>query len=229
MLQRFRQYFRQQRDDADQLELDRQRMLKRDLTGRGIRSQRVLDAMARVRRERFVPQAARHHAYDDRALAIDCEQTISQPYIVALMTELLEIDPNDSVLEIGTGSGYQTAVLAELANEVATVERHEDLSHSAQRALTDEGYTNIRFLIGDGTLGWPAGAPYDRILITAAAARPPEALLEQLSDGGRLVAPIGTLEQQQIVVLEKSGGDQHEKAITPCRFVPLIGEQGFTE
>ncbi len=145
------------------------------------------------------------------------------------MTELLEIGPNDRVLEIGTGSGYQTAVLAELAGEVATVERHAELSHSAQRALTDEGYTNIRFLIGDGTLGWPEGAPYDRILITAAAARPPAALVEQLSDGGRLVAPIGPLDQQQIVVLGKSGGDLHENAITPCRFVPLIGEQGFAE
>ena len=171
---------------GDDFEAARCEML-RLLVARGIRSTRVLAAMDRIPRERFVPAAARRLAYVDRALPIGSSQTISQPYIVALMTEALSLSGCETVLEIGTGSGYQTAILAELAAEVVSVERHGELSREAAAILVEFGYTNITLVDGDGTLGWPERAPYDRIIVTAAAGHIPPALEEQLADGGILV------------------------------------------
>jgi protein-L-isoaspartate(D-aspartate) O-methyltransferase len=213
--------------DAQALAAARKRMVEYDLAGRGIKSQRALEAMARVPREAFTPPELQRQAYSDQALSIACDQTISQPYIVALMTEALEVQPHHRVLEIGTGSGYQTAVLAELAGEVVTVERHSELSQQAQETLQQLGYTNITFVVGDGTLGWPPKSPYDGILITAAAEHCPPALLEQLADGGRLVAPLGSLLQQVLQLIRRDGDQFHSQALSGCRFVPLIGEQGY--
>lgn len=215
-----------QTDDAS-LEAARQRMLSRDLIDRGITSQQVLACMARVPRERFVDAAQHDQAYVDNALPIDCGQTISQPFMVALMSEALDVSPEHRVLEIGTGSGYQTAVLAELARDVVTIERHAPLSRGAQRVLADLGYENIEFVVGDGSLGWPARAPYDRILVTAAAAAPPPALLAQLAEGGLLVAPVGARSDQRLTVFKKRGEQLEQNVLTGCRFVPLVGEQGF--
>ena len=163
----------------------------RQLAERSIRSTRVLAAMDRVPRERFVPEGVRHLAYADRALPIGCNQTISQPYIVALMTEALQLTGGEHVLEIGTGSGYQTAILAELAASVVSIERHEELSQRAGQVLAELGARNVQLIVGDGTLGWPGRAPYDRILVAAAANEIPPALEEQLAEGGILVIPLG--------------------------------------
>ncbi len=196
------------------------------LADRDIRSQQVLSAMARVPRQRFVPEGVRHLSYADRALPIACDQTISQPYIVALMTEALELTGSEHVLEIGTGSGYQTAVLAELAASVVSVERHADLSHEAQRVLDELGYANVKLVVGDGTLGWPEDAPYDRILVAAAAAHIPPALEEQLAERGILVIPVGASDGQMLQAYRKIGGRLHAEPLSGCRFVPLIGAQG---
>ncbi len=196
------------------------------LADRGICSPRVLNAMARVRRERFVPEGARHLAYADRALPIACDQTISQPYIVALMTEALQLSGDERVLEIGTGSGYQAAVLAELAAEVVTVERHAALSEAARAVLDELGYTNVRCIVGDGTQGWAEGAPYDRILVAAAAAQIPPALEEQLAERGTLVIPIGPADSQVLEAYHKIGRRLHAEPLSGCRFVPLVGAQG---
>jgi protein-L-isoaspartate(D-aspartate) O-methyltransferase len=210
--------------DPFSLEPARQAML-RQLFARGIKSTRVLAAMDRVPRERFVPDDLRHLAYADRALPIDCAQTISQPYIVALMTESLGLRGSEHVLEIGTGSGYQAAVLAELAGSVVSIERHPDLSRSAERALAACGYTNVTLVIGDGTSGWPEGAPYDRILVAAAAAHIPPALDEQLAEGGTLVIPIGDTQSQVLEAFHKTAGKLHMQPLSGCRFVPLVGAQ----
>ena len=195
------------------------------LRQRGIRSSRVLDAMDRVRRERFVPPGVQHLAYADRALPIACSQTISQPYIVALMTEALELTGEERVLEIGTGSGYQTAILAELAAGVVSVELHEDLSRAAGEALDTAGYKNISLVVGDGTLGWPELAPYDRILVAAAARHIPRPLADQLAEGGILVIPIGDPLGQELQAFHKVGGQLQAQWLSGCRFVPLVGAQ----
>ncbi len=200
----------------------RKRMIQDQLTSRGICSPRVLEAIDRVPRERFVLVDLQPEAYEDRALPIQCDQTISQPFIVALMTELLRIEPHHRVLEIGTGSGYQTAILAELAREVTTIERHELLSVQAQARLAELHYENIRFHISDGTEGVPDGAPYDRIIVTAAAESCPPALLDQLAEDGRLIGPFGDSTQQNLIVLEKHQGELTQANHGPCRFVPLI-------
>jgi protein-L-isoaspartate(D-aspartate) O-methyltransferase len=192
---------------------------------RGIGSSNVLAAMASVPRERFVPPEVQPMAYDDRALPIACEQTISQPYIVALMSDALELSGDERVLEIGTGSGYQTAILAELAARVVTIERHAELSRGAERVLGELGYKNVTFLVGDGTLGWPEQAPYDRILVAAAAARVPPALEEQLAEGGTLVIPVGTSEGQVLQAYHKVDGKLYAEPLSGCRFVPLVGAQ----
>jgi protein-L-isoaspartate(D-aspartate) O-methyltransferase len=204
-------------------------MLHSQLLGRGIVSQRVLDTMDRVPRERFLTGGMQAQAYADRALPIDCGQTISQPYIVALMTEALELTGEDRVLEIGTGSGYQTAVLAELAREVITIERHEELSQQSRQVLEELGYRNIVAIAADGTLGWPERAPYDRIIVTAAARQCPPALQEQVVEGGLIVIPLGDSENQHLVQLRKRGGQWVTSSLSLCRFVPLIGEQGWPE
>lgn len=211
------------------LQVAKQFMLRKHLRRRGIHDPAVLSALERVPRECFVPAELRSESYADRALSIDCGQTISQPYMVAVMSQTLELSGVEKVLEIGTGSGYQTAVLAELAGEVFTIERHRPLSEQAAARLEELGYRNVQFLAGDGTLGWPEQAPFDRILITAAAADCPPALLSQLGEGGLLVAPLGNQQAQTLRALRKVGGEVRAIELAPCRFVPLIGAQGWPE
>jgi protein-L-isoaspartate(D-aspartate) O-methyltransferase len=199
----------------------------RQLVEKGVRDRRVLHAIAQVHRPRFVPPEARQHALADRAVTIGCEQTISQPFIVAVMTVELALTGVERVLEIGTGSGYQTAILARLCREVHTVERHATLSLRARSVLDGLGFENVHYRIGDGTLGCPEAAPFDRILITAAAPRVPGPIFAQLKDGGLLVLPLGDEEAQRITVVRKSEGRPAFHQGIPCRFVPLIGREGW--
>ena len=202
--------------------------IEEQLVARGISDTRVLDAMRRVPREAFVPAAALWEAYADRALPIGGGQTISQPYMVAVMSESLRLTGSERVLDVGTGSGYQAAVLAELAREVVTIERVPDLADSARERLAALGYANVDVIVGDGTVGVAARAPFDAILVAAGAPRAPEALKDQLSAaGGRLVIPIGPAEQQRLVVITRDGDRFSEAAGTGCVFVPLVGEQGW--
>ncbi|MFH1264967.1 MAG: protein-L-isoaspartate(D-aspartate) O-methyltransferase [Planctomycetota bacterium] len=212
---------------APRFEDARQQMLHKQLERRGIHDRRVLAALGRVPRERFVSQARLHEAYADRALPIGCGQTISQPYIVGLMTQALECSGQHTVLEIGTGSGYQTAILAELALEVISVERHAGLSEQAGGVLRALGCRNVTLGVGDGTLGWPDRSPYDRITVTAAAVRCPAALFEQLKEGGILVIPIGGHDYQTLQAIRKVAGEPQSVTLSPCRFVPLVGAQGW--
>lgn len=209
----------------DDLELARQQMLSKHLRGRGIRDERTLEAMGRVPRERFITEELRGQAYADQALAIRCGQTISQPFIVALMTEALKLSGCERVLEIGTGSGYQTAVLAELAHEVISIERHAELSTDAKAALESLGYRNVTLVFGDGTEGHPEQAPYDRVIVTAAATKCPSPLFDQLNEGGILVIPLGGAGCQILQAIRKLGGSAKTDDLSPCRFVPLIGAQ----
>jgi len=204
-------------------------MLDKQLRRRGIHDERVLAAMARVPREQFVCQRIRHEAYADRALPIDCGQTISQPYIVGLMTQALELSGQETVLEIGTGSGYQTAVLAELARHVVTIERHAELLVQARTLLSELSYRNVTLEVGDGTLGCPSRAPLERIIVTAAAAKCPPALFQQLQEGGILVIPLGTQDYQVLQAIRKVGGSCRTVNLSPCRFVPLVGAQGWPQ
>lgn len=204
------------------------RELARLLRGRGITDPRVLEAVAEVPRDRFVPEDLQAVAWEDRALPIGCDQTISQPFMVALMTQELALAGPERVLEIGTGSGYQAAILSKLAREVVTIERHEALAERAAALLVGElGYENIRFVVGDGTLGWPEDAPYDRIIVTAAAPELPEALFDQLTEGGRIVVPIGDEENQTLHVVERRDGRPVDRPSVACRFVPLLGRGGW--
>lgn len=199
-----------------------------ELRRQGIRDERVLAAIAKVPRERFVPEASRHQAWENVALPIGAGQTISQPYVVALMTAALELSGQERVLEVGTGSGYQAAILAELAAEVITIERHASLAAAAQSLLRDLGYAHIRVVVGDGTTGWEEGAPYDRIIVTAGAPRVPLPLLAQVRpDGGRLVVPVGSPDDQTLLVAERQGDRTTEQPLGPVRFVPLIGRAGW--
>jgi protein-L-isoaspartate(D-aspartate) O-methyltransferase len=202
----------------------RQAMIDDQLARRGIIAARVLEAMARVPRERFVERGQEDQAYEDRALAIDCDQTISQPYIVGLMTQALKLEGHERVLEIGTGSGYQTAILAELAARVVSIERHAELSRRAAGLLHELGYENVRLIVADGSAGWPEEAPYDRIIVTAAAAQLPDAFFEQLCEGGVLVIPIGDRETQELQSIRKIGGKPQPTVLSGCRFVPLVGD-----
>jgi protein-L-isoaspartate(D-aspartate) O-methyltransferase len=207
---------------------EREEMVRTQLARRGIRSEAVLEAMRQVPRERFVPEAISGQAYRDSALPIECEQTISQPYMVALMTELLELQPEHCVLEIGTGTGYQTAILARLARHVFTVEWHLRLMNAAVERLERLGCENVTFRCGDGSVGWPEHAPYNGIIVTAGAPDVPEPLCEQLVIGGRLVMPIGELANQVLVrVCRTESGCQREQHLS-CRFVKLMGEQGWS-
>jgi protein-L-isoaspartate(D-aspartate) O-methyltransferase len=200
----------------------------RQLRQKGIRDARVLDAMGRVPRPRFVPPQARDQALDDRAVTIGCEQTISQPFIVAVMTVELALTGVERVLEVGTGSGYQTAVLGRLAREVYTVERHATLSLRARGVLDGLGFENVRYRTGDGTLGWAEAAPFDRAIITAAAPKLPEPVFAQLVEGGLLVLPLGDEEAQRITVVRKWEGRPVFHQGLACRFVPLIGREGWS-
>jgi protein-L-isoaspartate(D-aspartate) O-methyltransferase len=204
-------------------------MLRQHLKARGIVDARLIDAMARIPREHFIDESLRAEAYADRALTIGCGQTISQPYIVALMTQALALLGDERVLEIGTGSGYQTAILAELAREVVSVERHEDLSRRAGARLAALGYDRVKLVVADGTLGWLAGAPYDRILVAAAAATAPRDLIAQLVSGGILVIPLGSRDHQVLQAIHKIGDEPHAEPLSACRFVPLVGAEGWPE
>jgi protein-L-isoaspartate(D-aspartate) O-methyltransferase len=215
--------------EQNTLSAKKREMLRRQLRGRGIADTRVLHAMGKVPRERFVPPEAMDEAYADHALAIGSGQTISQPYIVALMTEALELSGGEKVLEIGTGCGYQAAVLAELARDVLSIERLAPLADQARQKLADLSYGNVTVRTGDGTLGWPERAPFERIIVTAMAAECPPALFEQLAEGGILVIPLGDRNSQVLEVIRKFEGRKHATAISGCRFVPLIGEQGWPE
>jgi len=198
------------------------------LVARGIGDARVLDAMRRVARDAFVPDASLAAAYADRALPIGSGQTISQPYMVAVMTEALRLTGGERVLEVGTGSGYQAAILAELAREVITIERRPELAETARRRLAALGYTNVEVLIGDGTLGSPERAPFDGILVAAAAPRVPQPLKLQLADGGRLVVPVGPSDQQALHIVTRAGEGFTEALGVGCIFVPLIGAEGWS-
>lgn len=201
-------------------------MVQGQLVARGIKDKRVLDVMGWVERHRFVPEELRARAYDDTPLPIGEGQTISQPYIVALMSELLELKGDEKVLEVGTGSGYQAAILAELAKEVYTIEIIERLGEEAQARLRELGYTNIKVKIADGYYGWQEYAPFDSITVTAAADSIPQPLIEQLKVGGRLVIPIGDESMQKLLLVKKEpGGNLKEYEITGVLFVPLTGER----
>ncbi|OGX17213.1 MAG: protein-L-isoaspartate O-methyltransferase [Omnitrophica WOR_2 bacterium RBG_13_44_8b] len=205
----------------------RKRLVEEQLTPRGIKNRRVLDAFSKVERHKFMPETVRESAYADFPVPIGDGQTISQPYIVALMTECLDLTGNEKVLEIGTGSGYQTAILAELSKEVYSIERFATLGGRAEELLNELGYANIKVRIGDGTLGWPSEAPFDRIIITAAVARVPLPLTEQLKDGGKLILPLGETFSQVLTLFEKKDGKLEESQICGCVFVPLIGKYGL--
>jgi protein-L-isoaspartate(D-aspartate) O-methyltransferase len=193
------------------------------LRRRGIRDTRVLRAIELVPRELFVDPAFADHAYQDIALPIECGQTISQPYVVAFMTEKLELDPGQIVLEIGTGSGYQAAVLSHLCRHVFTVERWRELQKAADRRFAELGIVNVTTIIGDGWLGWPPQAPYDRIIVTAAAPEAPNALLDQLKIGGRMIIPLGeTRDTQSLVQIDRTDAGLAREPLLPVRFVPLV-------
>lgn len=209
--------------------LERHRMVEEHLRVRGVRDAAVLSAMEAVPRERFVPESGRHQAYADAALPIAHGQTISQPYIVAYMTAALNVTPRCRVLEVGTGSGYQTAVLAQLADHVYTIERLDELRALAADTLADLGITNVTLRGGDGSLGLMEFAPYDRIIVTAGAPRVPPALVDQLVEGGRMVLPVGGMDDQTIVCVERYGGTTIETPLLACRFVKLIGREGWEE
>jgi protein-L-isoaspartate(D-aspartate) O-methyltransferase len=204
-------------------------MVERQLAERGIAGRRVLDAFERVPRHLFVPESHWPEAYDDHPVHIGFGQTISQPYIVALMTEALALQGGESVLEIGTGSGYQTAILAELAAKVYTVERIPELSSGAAALLARLGYGNIEFVVGDGTLGLPAHAPYDAILVAAATPEVPKSLVSQLAVGGRLVIPVGANYGQTLRLVTRDKSGIATKDLCPCVFVRLIGREGFED
>lgn len=203
---------------------DRAQMVERQLRARGIRDERVLAAMRKVPREAFLPPELTEQAYADSALPIDCEQTISQPVIVAMMSEALQLAGGERVLEIGTGSGYQAAILAELGAEVHSIERHAELSRHAGKAIHRLGYDNVFLKVGDGTAGWPEEAPFDRIIVTAAAERCPAALWDQLIEGGVLVGPFGPPSEQELYEVHKADGEPQSRVLTACRFVPLVSD-----
>ncbi len=209
-------------------EIARKRMVQEQILARGITSPRLIEALLTIPRHLFVQEAMADQAYSDGPLPIGEKQTISQPYMVALMTDLLELGGSEHVLEIGTGSGYQTAILATLARRVWTIERIRPLALQARKVLDSLGLININIKVGDGTLGWPEEAPFDAILVTAGAPAIPEALAEQLAPGGRLVIPVGNEADQTILRIRKGqdGSLSHETGVG-CRFVPLIGQQGW--
>lgn len=200
----------------------RQEMVQKQLVVRGLKDARVLQAMGSVPREEFVLEAYRTQAYEDHPLPIGEGQTISQPYIVAVTLAALELSVSSKVLEVGTGSGYQTAVLSGLASRVYSIERHKELAAKARATLERLGYRNVEVITGDGALGLAQHAPYDAIVVSAAAAQIPQALLEQLSEGGRMVIPVGSPEIQELQLVSKVNGKFHIKVLENCRFVPLV-------
>jgi protein-L-isoaspartate(D-aspartate) O-methyltransferase len=202
----------------------RQQMVQQQLITRGINDQRVLAAMAKVPREEFVTAESRTASYEDRPLAIGYGQTISQPYMVAFMTEQLRLKPSDRVLEVGTGSGYQAAILAELVSEIYSIEIVEPLAKNAEATLQRLGYKNVHLKIGDGYKGWPETAPFDAIIVTCAPDKVPQPLVDQLKDGGRMIIPVGDRFAQELYLLEKKNGQLKQSVTLPVRFVPMESE-----
>ncbi len=207
----------------------REMMVQTQLISRGIRDEKVLSAMRKVPRHRFVPEHLLEEVYNDYPLPIGEGQTISQPYMVALMTECLNFKDHGKVLEIGTGSGYQTAILAELAEKVYSIERIEILALRARKILEELGYKNIFIRVGDGTAGWPEEAPFDKILVTAGAPKIPPPLVEQLKEGGRLVIPVGGSFSQTLTIVDKKDDKVETREVCGCVFVPLVGAHGWEE
>jgi protein-L-isoaspartate(D-aspartate) O-methyltransferase len=210
-------------------EAERLAMIREQLEQRKIHDPRVLNAMASVPRHRFVPEQLRDQAYADNALPIAEQQTISQPFIVALTAAALELHGHEQVLEIGTGSGYAAAVLSLLAAEVWSVERFRSLGETAAQRLHAEGYTNVHVGIGDGTGGWPEHAPYDAIAVAAAGPHIPQPLIDQLAVGGRLVIPVGPRDAQHLLRITRTDQGVHQESLGPVRFVPLVGQDGWDE
>ncbi len=208
---------------------ERTSMVRNQIDARGVHDARVLEALRRVPRHLFVPDDLQALAYADKALAIGHGQTISQPYMVAIMTAALALTGVELVLEVGTGSGYQAAVLGELAREVVSIERRPELAGAAEERLTALGYRNVRIVVADGSAGYAPSAPYDGIVVTAGAPRVPRPLIDQLADGGRLVIPVGSAYAQDLVVVRREGERLVETMRDPCVFVPLIGEHGWRE
>ncbi|UCE61378.1 MAG: protein-L-isoaspartate(D-aspartate) O-methyltransferase [Phycisphaerales bacterium] len=215
-----------QANSDDWLQL-RQRMVENQIRNRGVNDQRVLEAMRRIPRERFVPVESRSAAYADRAVYVGQGQTISQPYIVAYMSQKLNPTPDCRVLEVGTGTGYQTAILALLCKHVYTIERISSLQRNARKVLAQLEINNVSMFVGDGTIGLEEQAPFDRILVTAAGPKIPQALIEQLEHGGRLVIPVGGKSEQRIVAVTRKGPQVTETPLLPCRFVRLVGQEGW--
>ena len=205
----------------------RRKMIEEQLVNRGVKDLRIMEAMNRIPRHLFVHESMQHKAYGDFPLPIGDNQTISQPYIVAAMTETLQLKKTDRVLEIGTGSGYQTALLAEMAGQVFTIERIRSLGMKSQKLLERLNYMNIVFKVFDGTYGWPDQAPFDAILITASTREIPKMLVDQLGESGRLIAPVGDLEQQNLTVLTREHDRITSQEIGYCKFVPLVGRYGW--
>lgn len=208
---------------------ERKKMVDHQIASKGIHDERVLEAMRKVPRHRFVPMDARTYAYVDSPVRIGSGQTISQPFIVALMTELLDVQPGQRVLDVGTGSGYQAAILGELGAQVYSIERHPGLAESAREVLEELGYKNVQVFVGDGTRGYAPAAPYDRIIVAAAAPAVPQALLDQLAHGGRLVLPVGPRYSQHLEVWERDDDQFKRSTNIPVVFVPLIGEEGWED
>ena len=205
----------------------RRSMVESQLRGRGIRDERVLAAMFRVPRHEFVSEEHRDQVYEDHPIPIGEGQTISQPYIVAIMLEALAFNPSETVLEIGTGSGYQTALLSELTRQVYSVERHEALARAARATLARLGFNNVEVFVGDGSRGLPDRAPFDAIVVSAAAPQIPPPLFEQLREGGRMVIPVGPAHAQELQLVRKHEGQPVVTSMEGCRFVPLIGSEGY--
>jgi protein-L-isoaspartate(D-aspartate) O-methyltransferase len=213
--------------NADSFVAQRRSMVESQLRARGIRDERVLAAMLSVPRHEFVPEEYREQAYEDHPVPIGEGQTLSQPYVVAVMLEALALNPADTVLEVGTGSGYQTALLAELTKQVYSVERHASLARAAQAILARLGCANVEVLVGDGSNGLPERAPLDAIIVSAAAPQIPHPLFEQLREGGRMVIPVGPAHAQELQLVRKQAGKAVVAILEGCRFVPLIGSEGY--
>jgi len=208
---------------------ERRLMVEIQLRNRGIRDPKVLDAMLHVPRHEFVPASLIKAAYDDRPLPLGDAETISQPYMVAAMTEAARVQPGDKALEVGTGSGYQAAILAYLGARVYSVDRNAELAESARERLARLGYDGVEVIVGDGSEGYPPAAPYAVIMVTAAAPSVPPALLEQLAEEGRLLIPVGDLRRQDLLLNVKQAGEVRTWTLDPCQFVPLVGKAGWSE
>lgn len=212
--------------NAQDFNRQRNRMIEEQIIKRGIKDPQVLRAMRSVKRHEFVPEHNRHLAYSDRPLPIGFDQTISQPYIVALMTNYLDLEKGDKVLEVGTGSGYQAAVLSEITSNVYSIEIVKDLAERARKTLREQGYSNVRIKIGDGYKGWEEYAPYDGIIVTASPSEVPPPLKAQLAEGGRLIIPVGGPIFQNLVLLKKENGKIKRTEVSGVRFVPMVDDKG---